>query len=147
MKVILQRDVSNLGDAGDIKDVADGFARNYLIPKKLVIAANEANSRVIEHQKKLIRLKKEKRKKISEKVAEELKERELHIAVQVGEEDKLFGSVTSIDIAKKLSADGFQIDKRKINLETPLRELGEYDISIRLDDSVTAVVKVFVEKA
>lgn len=147
MRVILQKDVANLGDAGDIKDVADGYARNYLLPKKLVIMFSEAGSKVIEHQNKLIKLKKEKRKKTSEKTAEALAGKELHIKVQVGEEDKLFGSVTSIDIAKMLNDDGFQIDKRKIALELPIKELGEYDIQIKLDDGVNAVVKVFVEKA
>lgn len=147
MKVILQKDIPNLGDAGDIKEVADGYARNYLLPKKMVIAASEAGSRVIEHQKKLIKLKKDKRRKISEQAAAGLTGKELHIEVQIGEEGKLFGSVTSIDIARKLKEDGFEVDKRKINLENPIKELGEYDITIKLDDGVSATVKVFVKQA
>ncbi|MCL1910898.1 MAG: 50S ribosomal protein L9 [Leptospirales bacterium] len=147
MKVILQKDVPNLGDAGDIKEVADGYARNYLIPQKMVIVASEAGRRIIEHQKKIIKLKKEKRRKASEQVASQITGKELHIAVRVGEEDKLFGSVTPIDIAKKLHEEGFELDKRKILLESPIKELGEYDIAIRLDDGITSNVKVFVEKA
>jgi len=147
MKVILQKDVPSLGDAGDIKEVADGYARNYLIPKKMVIVASEAGSRVIEHQKKIIKLKKEKRRKASEQVASQITGKELHIAVRVGEEDKLFGSVTPIDIAKKLHEEGFEIDKRKILLESPIKELGEYDIAVKLDDGITSGIKVFVEKA
>lgn len=146
MKVILQKDVPNLGDAGDIKNVADGFARNYLLPKKLVIVASESGTKIIEHQKKLIKLKKDKRRKTSEKLAETLAGKELHISVQTGEEDRLFGSVTSIDIARKLKDEGFEIDKRKILLENPIKELGEFDIVIKLDEGVEASVKVFVEK-
>ncbi|MCL2025816.1 MAG: 50S ribosomal protein L9 [Leptospirales bacterium] len=146
MKVILQKDVANLGDAGDIKEVADGYARNYLIPKKLVIVASDTGRRVIEHQKKIIKLKKEKRRKASEQVASQITGKELRIAVRVGEEDKLFGSVTSIDIAKKLHEEGFEIDKRKILLDLPIKELGEYDIAIKLDDGITSTIKVFVEK-
>ncbi|MDR3238420.1 MAG: 50S ribosomal protein L9 [Spirochaetia bacterium] len=147
MKVILQKDVPNLGDAGDIKDVADGYARNYLLPKKLVIVSSEAGSRVIEHQKKIIKLKKEKRRKSSEKAAADVAGRELHIKVQVGEEDKLFGSVTPIDIAKKLKEEGFEVDKRKIALDAPIKELGEYSIALKLDEGIAANIKVFVEKA
>jgi len=147
MKVILQKDVPNLGDAGDIKEVADGYARNYLIPQKLVIVSSEASRRVIEHQKKIIKLKKEKRRKASEQVASQITGKELHITVRVGEEDKLFGSVTPIDIARKLHEEGFEVDKRKILLESPIKELGEYDIAVKLDDGITSSIKVFVEKA
>ena len=147
MKVILQKDIPNLGDAGDIKEVADGYARNFLLPKKMVMVASEAGSRIIEHQKKIIKLKKEKRKKISEESAKGINGKELHISVQIGEEGKLFGSVTSIDIARKLKEEGFEIDKRKINLENPIKELGEYEIIIKLDEGVSATVKVFVEQA
>jgi large subunit ribosomal protein L9 len=147
VKVILQKDIANLGDAGDIKDVADGYARNYLLPKKLVIVSSEAGSRVIEHQNKIIKLKKEKRRKTSEKAAADVAGRELHIQVQVGEEDKLFGSVTPIDIAKKLKEEGFEVDKRKIALDAPIKELGEYSIALKLDEGIAANIKVFVEKA
>jgi large subunit ribosomal protein L9 len=146
MKVILQKDIINLGDAGDIKDVADGYARNYLIPKKLVIAASESNKRVIEHQNRLIKLKKEKRKKQSEKAYEGINNLELEIKAKVGEEEKLFGSITTSDIAKKLLEKGFTIDKRKITIENPIRMTGEYNIQIKLDEGLSAVVKLKVEK-
>ena len=136
MKVILQKDIPNLGEAGDIKEVADGYARNYLIPKKLVIIANESSQKAIAHQERLVKLKKEKRKKYTEKISEALSNIELKIGAHVGEEDKLFGSVTAIDIAKKLKELGYEIDKRKIHLDEPIKKLGEYDIPLKLDEGL-----------
>ena len=144
MKVILQRDIANLGEAGDIKDVSDGFARNFLLPKKLVILANESSQRAIEHQRKLVKIKKEKRKKESEKLMESVNSLELQIAAQVGEEEKLFGSVTAMDISRALKEKGFEIDKRKIHIEEPIKKLGDYEVSIKLDEGLTARVKVSV---
>lgn len=146
MKVILQKDIPNLGDAGDIKDVADGYARNYLLPKKLVLLANESSRKAIEHQKKLIKLKKEKRKKVSEKIAEGLSGVEITIEAQVGEEGKLFGSVTSMDIAAKLLEKGFEVDKRKILLDAPIKQEGEFEITIKLEEGLNARIKVSVVK-
>jgi len=146
MKVILQKDIPNLGDAGDIKDVSPGYARNYLLPRKLVIVSNESSKRAVEHQKKLIKIKKDKRKKQSEKIAESFAGMELHIAVQVGEEGKLFGSVTAMDIAKKLKEKGFDIDKRKIIIENPIKQEGEYNVKIKLDEGQTPAIKIIVGK-
>lgn len=146
MKVILQKDIPNLGDAGDIKDVADGYARNYLLPKKLVLLANESSKKAIEHQKKLIKLKKEKRKKESEKIFDILNGMEISIGAQVGEEGKLFGSVTSMDIAKKIKENGIEIDKRKILLEGSIRQEGEFDIAVKLEEGLNATIKVSVVK-
>ena len=146
MKVILQKDVPNLGDAGDIKEVANGFARNYLLPNKLVIVANESSKKAIDHQAKLIKIKKDKRKKTSEQIAASLSDVELIMPVKVGEEGKLFGSITSMDIAKQLKEKGFEIDKRKILLDTPIKQVGEFKISIKLEESLTAAVKVAVVK-
>ena len=146
MKVILQKDIPNLGDAGDIKVVADGYARNFLLPKKLVIAASEAGKKIIEHQARLIKLKKEKRKKVNEKILEGISGTELKIAAQVGEEGKLFGSVTTMDIARKLKETGFDIDKRKIQLDNPIKQVGEYEISLKLDEGLVAAIKVIVDK-
>lgn len=146
MKVILQKDVPNLGDAGDIKDVADGYARNYLIPRNLVLIANDSSKKAMEHQKKLIKIKKEKRKKDSEKILDKISGLELTIKAQVGEEGKLFGSITSMDIAKELNSQGFTIDKRKIQLENPIKQEGEYEVSIKLDEGLIAQVKVIVAK-
>lgn len=146
MKVILQKDIQNLGDAGDVKEVANGYARNFLLPKKLVIPFSEASKKAMEHQERLIRIKKEKRKKVSEKMADSLKTLELKFSLKAGEDDKLFGSVTSLDIAKKIVEAGYQIDKRKIVLEEPIKQIGEFNVDIKLDEGLTAPVKVVVEK-
>ena len=146
MKVILQKDIPNLGDAGDVKDVAEGYARNYLLPRKMVILADGSSRKAVEHQDKLIKRKKEKRKKLSEKLAESIQGLEITIGVQVGEEGKLFGSVTALDIAKKLKEKGFEIDKRKIILENPIRQEGEHTVKIKLDEGQTPAVKVIVGK-
>ena len=146
MKVILQKDIPNLGDAGDIKIVADGYARNFLLPKKLVIPASEVGKKIIEHQSRLIKLKKDKRKKVNEKILDSISGLELKIAAQVGEEGKLFGSVTSMDIARKLKENGFDIDKRKIQLDSPIKQVGEYEVSLKLDEGLVAAIKVIVDK-
>lgn len=145
MKVILQKDIPNLGDAGDVKEVATGYARNYLLPRKLVIEANESSRKAMEHQEKLIRLKKDKRRKESEKVSDAMSNLAITIQAQVGEEGKLFGSITSMDIAKKLAEAGFTIDKRKIGLDNPIKQTGEYDIPVKLDEGLTAQVKLTVQ--
>ncbi|MCX7678424.1 MAG: 50S ribosomal protein L9 [Spirochaetes bacterium] len=146
MKVILQKDIANLGEAGDLKEVSDGYARNYLIPKKLVIVANEASKKAIEHQKRLIKIKKEKRRKESEKLANTLNGRELKFTALAGEEGKLYGSITSMDIAKKLREMGFEIDKRKIQLDSPIKELGTFKATIKLEDGLHADLSIIVEK-
>ncbi len=146
MKVILQKDIPNLGDAGDIKEVADGYARNFLLPKKLVLIANESSKKAMEHQTKLIKIKKDKRKKVSEKLAESMSGVEVTIKAQVGEEGKLFGSITSMDIAKELLAKGFEIDKRKIQLDSPLRQEGDYEVTVKLDEGLNTKVKVSIVK-
>ncbi|HOE19588.1 MAG TPA: 50S ribosomal protein L9 [Spirochaetota bacterium] len=146
MRVILQKDVQNLGEAGDIKEVAEGFARNFLLPKKLVIPYNESSAKAIEHQKKLVKIKKEKRKKEGQKLVEALSSVALTIGAQVGEDEKLFGSVTAIDIADKLAQMGYTIDKRKIVLPEPIKKAGEHEVKIKLEEGLTATIKVNVVK-
>jgi len=146
MRVILQKDVQNLGEAGDIKEVAEGFARNFLLPKKLVIPYNESSAKAIEHQKKLVKIKKEKRKKEGQKLVEALSNVALTIGAQVGEDEKLFGSVTAIDIADKLAQMGYTIDKRKIVLPEPIKKAGEHEVKIKLEEGLTATIKVSVVK-
>ncbi len=146
MKVILQKDIPNLGEAGDVKEVAEGYARNYLLPKKLVILYNESSAKAIEHQKKLVKIKKEKRKKEGQKLVEALSNVAMTIGAQVGEEDKLFGSVTAIDIAHKLLQMGYSIDKRKIVLPEPIKKAGEHEVKIKLDEGLSATIKVTVVK-
>ncbi len=146
MKVILQKDIQNLGEAGDIKDVADGYARNYLLPRNLVLTANETSKKILQHQEKLIKIKKNKRRKLSEKMLETLNGLEVRITTHAGEEGKLFGSVTPIDISKRLKELGFEIDKRKIAQSEPIKQLGEYKIPVKLDAGLNAELKVIVEK-
>lgn len=146
MKVILQKDIPNLGEAGDIKDVSDGYARNFLLPKKLVLVANDSSQKAAVHQRKLIKIKKDKRKKQSETLMGTLAGLDIQIGAQVGEEEKLFGSVTSMDIARKLKGLGHEIDRRKIHLDEPIKKLGEYEVPVKLDEGVTAKLKVTVFK-
>lgn len=147
MKVILQKDIPNLGDAGDTKEVSNGYARNYLLPKNLVILANDSSRRAMEHQRKLVKIKKDKRKKQSEKLAEAFAGVAISIGAQVGEEGKLFGSVTSMDIARKLKELGYEIDKRKIQLAEPIKQTGDYDVSVKLEEGLNATIKVSVTQA
>lgn len=146
MKVILQKDIPNLGDAGDVKNVADGYARNFLLPKNLVIKYNESSKKAIDHQKHLIKVKKEKRRKESEKIADAFKNVVVTIKTKVGEEDKLFGSITALDISRKLVEAGYEIDKRRIHIDETIKTLGEHTVSVKLEEGLTAPLKVVVEK-
>ncbi|MBW2063416.1 MAG: 50S ribosomal protein L9 [Deltaproteobacteria bacterium] len=144
MRIILRQDVSELGLEGDIVNVADGYARNYLIPKGMALEANKQNLKFFETQKKKIEIKRLKAKEDAEKVKERLAEVTLTIAQKAGEEDKLYGSVTSMDIASHLEKQGITIDRKKIVLEKPIKSLGEYDVAIRLYPGVTGSIKVKV---
>lgn len=146
MKLILLKDVENLGQIGDIVNVSDGYARNYLIPKKLVLEATKANEKVIEKEKiKAEKIRKENRK-ATEELCEKLEKLSLTAPVQVGENDKLYGSVTTQDISDLLKKEGFDIDKRKIELPTPIKVLGIYSVKIKLDPEITATTKIWVVK-
>ncbi|MCB1158680.1 MAG: 50S ribosomal protein L9 [Leptospiraceae bacterium] len=146
MKVVLFKDVPNLGDAGDIKEVANGYARNYLFPKKLAVRADEGNTKTAVHQKKLAELKKEKRKKEMKSIASSLEGKVIEIPVKTGANDKLFGSVTAIDVAKAVSAQGVEIEKRKIEIPEHIKALGDYKIKIKLADGILANVVLKVVK-
>ncbi len=146
MKVILQKDIPNLGDAGDVKEVANGYARNFLLPKNMVILFNETSKKAMDFQKNLIKVKKDKRKKTSEQAAQVISALEVKFAVKVGEEGKLFGSVTATDIAKKLEEMGHTIDKRKIQLNEHIKSVGNYEVPIKLEEGITAKIKVIIEK-
>ena len=146
MKVILQKDILNLGEAGDIKEVSNGYARNFLLPKNLVLLANESSKKAMDHQKKLIKIKKDKRRKQSEKIVSTISGMEIKFTVQAGDEGKLFGSITAIDIMKKLKDAGYEIDKRRITLQAPIKELGTFDVTVKFEDGLHAEVKVLVEK-
>ena len=145
MEVILKEDVNKLGHRGDVVKVADGYGRNYLLPGKLAIEATAANKVVIEQMKASAVRKTAKEKIGAEAQAAELSAVELTFERKVGENEQLFGSVTSSDIAHELEQKGYTIDRRKISLEEPLRSLGEYHVPIKLHREVTAHVKVTVK--
>jgi large subunit ribosomal protein L9 len=145
MEVILKEDVNKLGHRGDVVKVADGYGRNYLLPEKLAIEANAANKAVIEQMKASAVRKSVKEKAGAEQLATQLSEVELVFERKVGENDHLFGSVTSGDIAHQLEAKGFTIDRRKISLDEPLKSLGEYHVPVKLHREVTSHVKVTVK--
>jgi large subunit ribosomal protein L9 len=147
MKVILREDVKNLGEMGSIVDVKRGFGRNYLIPRNLAVEANPNNIKEFEHQKKIILQKAKKIKQSAEDLAEKLSKLSIVLEAQAGEEDKLFGSVTSKDIAEEIEKQGFEIDKRKILLEEPIKRLGNYEVPVKIHQDVTATVNVEVKKA
>jgi large subunit ribosomal protein L9 len=145
MEVILKEDVNKLGHRGDVVKVADGYGRNYLLPGKLAIEATTANRAVIEQMKASAVRKSAKEKTESEHLATTLSQVELTFERKVGENDHLFGSVTSGDIAHQLELQGFTIDRRKVSLEEPLKQLGEYHVPIKLHREVTSHVKVTVK--
>ena len=145
MEVILKEDVNKLGHRGDVVKVADGYGRNYLLPGKLAIEATTANKAVIEQMKGSAARKAVKERSEAETQAATLSQVELVFERKIGENDHLFGSVTSGDIAQGLEAQGFTIDRRKISLEEPLKQLGEYHVPVKIYREVTAHVKVTVK--
>jgi large subunit ribosomal protein L9 len=145
MEVILKEDVLKLGHRGDVVKVADGYGRNYLLPGKLAIEATLANKAVIEQMKNSAVRKSAKEKIQSEALSAELSTVELTFERKVGDNDHLFGSVTSGDIAQQLEEKGFTVDRRKISLEEPLKTIGEFHVPVKLHRDVTAHVKVTVQ--
>jgi large subunit ribosomal protein L9 len=145
MEVILKEDVNKLGHRGDVVKVADGYGRNYLLPEKLAIEANAANKTVIEQMKASAVRKSVKEKAGAEQLSAQLSEVELVFERKVGENEHLFGSVTSGDIAHALEAKGYTIDRRKIALDEPLKTIGEYHVPVKLHREVTSHVKVTVK--
>ena len=145
MEVILKEDVNNLGHRGDVVKVADGYGRNYLLPKKLAMEANAANKAVIDQMKASAVRRSAKEKSEAEALVGQLNNVSLVFERKVGEHDQLFGSVTSADIAHELEAKGFNIDRRKVHLEEPLKQLGEFHIPVKLHREVTAHVAVTVK--
>ena len=144
MEVILREHVDNLGRRGDVVKVAEGYARNYLLPRKLALAVTEANKRQIDRERKIAEVREAKEKTDAEAFAVRLTQAEIEIARRVGENDTLYGSVTSADIAHALQAKGFEIDKRKILLPDPLKALGEVQVPVKIHREVTAQLRVKV---
>ena|SRR5689334_1213019 len=144
MEVILREHVDNLGRRGDVVKVAEGYARNYLLPRKLALAVTEGNKRQIDREKKVAEAKDAEEKAQAEAVAQRLTAAEVEIARRVGENQTLYGSVTSADIAQALQARGIEIDKRRIQLPEPLKALGETTVPVKIHRDVTAQVRVKV---
>jgi len=145
MEVILKEDVNKLGHRGDVVKVADGYGRNYLLPQKLALQATAANKAVIEQMKASAVRKSAKEKAEAEALVGQLNTLALVFERKVGENDHLFGSVTSADIAQQLEAKGFNIDRRKVQLDEPLKQVGEFHIPVKLHREVTAHVAVTVK--
>lgn len=144
MKVILRQNSETLGQVGDVIEVKEGYARNFLIPRKIAYAALKGNIRALEEDKKNLVKKKKQEVEAAEKLCGELEKVSVTIPVQVGEEDKIFGSVTNQMIADSLKEKGYDIDRRKIEIDEPIKSLGIYGISIKLHPNVSANIKVWV---
>ncbi|HZO82557.1 MAG TPA: 50S ribosomal protein L9 [Candidatus Binataceae bacterium] len=147
VQVILNEDVPNLGRTGDVVKVRAGYARNFLLPRRLAVEANPKNLRAFEHQKRLAMLRREAKRTDALKLKERLEALSLTISANAGEEGKLFGSVTNIDIERALRERGFDIERRKIVLPEPIKQLGEVTVVVRLDAEVEAGLKLTVAAA
>src|SRR5262245_19424928 len=144
MEVILREHVDNLGRRGEIVKVADGYARNYLLPRKLALLVTEGNKKQIERERARFEAQEAEEQKVAGALGERLATVDVEIARKVGETEALYGSVTSSDIAAALAGRGFDIDRRKIVLQEPIKKLGEYEIPVKLHRDVTTKLKVRV---
>ncbi len=144
MEVILKKTVETLGDEGDILTVANGYARNYLIPMELAVRATEKNRRMLEHERLLLAAQGDKAKVRAEELASRILEVTCTIERRAGENDRLFGSITSMDIAEVLASQDIEVDRRNIELDEPIRELGVFMVPIRFHADVTANIQVVV---
>ena len=144
MEVILREHVDNLGRRGEVVKVADGYARNYRLPRKLALVASEGNKKQIERERSKFEAADAEEQKVAQAVADRIANVDVEITRKVGETEALYGSVTSADIADALNAKGFEIDKRKLVLHEPIKKLGEYTVPIKLHRDVTVPLKVRV---
>jgi len=144
MHLILLENVPSLGKAGDLVKVSDGYGRNYLIPQKKAVLATEKSLKVIEHQKRQVQQRMEKTKKDAEKMAQQIEKLSCTFTKAVGESGKVFGSVTSMDIENYLKENGMEVDRKKISLEEPIKNLGMFTVPIKLHPEVAAHLKVWV---
>jgi large subunit ribosomal protein L9 len=147
MRVILKKEVPNLGDAGDIVTVKPGYGRNYLIPRGLAIPASEGSVKQVEHQQRLADSIKRKELDQARALGQRLDSTSITIRRESGDDDRLFGSVTNRDIAEALAAEGVEVDRKLIQLEEPIRSLGLFQVTVRLHSEVSATVKVYVMKS
>jgi large subunit ribosomal protein L9 len=144
MEVILREHVDNLGKRGEIVKVADGYARNYLLPRKMALLVTESNKKQVEREREKFEAREAEERKIAEAMAERLGNLELVIARRVGETEALYGSVTAADIADELAAKGFEVERRKLQLAEPIKKIGEVDVPVKLHRDVVAQLKVKV---
>ena len=144
MEVILREHVDNLGRRGEIVKVADGYARNYLLPRKLALLATEGNKKQIERERGKFEVKEADEKRVADAMAQQMANVDIVIARKVGETEALYGSVTTVDIADALAAKGIEVERRKLQLREPIKQVGEFNIPIKLHREVTAHVKVRV---
>lgn len=142
MEVILREHVENLGRRGDVVKVANGYARNYLLPRKLALPVTEGNRKQIERERKIADVREAAEKQEAESLAARMSEVALVFARRVGENETLYGSVTSADIAEALAAKQFEVEKRRVVLAEPLKQLGEFDVPVKIHREVSATVKV-----
>lgn len=147
MKLILKENLENLGNIGDIVKVAPGYARNYLLPRGLAIEATTKNAKALEHAKRQLEYKKNKVLEVAKQFAARIEGIALVLPHQAGEEGKLFGSVTNMELAEQLKAQGIEVDRKKIALAEPIKQLGEYTVAVKVHPEVTANLKVNVTKA
>jgi large subunit ribosomal protein L9 len=147
MKVILKENIDTLGHIGDIVKVAPGYARNYLIPKGYAIEATTRNAKALEHARRQMEYKKNKVKEQATQLAAKIEALSIVLTHQAGEGDKLFGSVTNMELAENLANQGFEIDRKKIVLAEPIKNLGEFSATVKLHPEVSATLKVVVKKA
>jgi large subunit ribosomal protein L9 len=147
VQVILSEEVTNLGRPGDVVKVRAGYARNYLLPRKLAVEANPKNLRAFEHTKGVAMLKREALKQKATGLKERIEALTLAIGARAGEEGKLFGSVTNIDIERALRDQGFEVDRRRIALAEPIKQLGDFTVTVKLESEVEARLKVNVTAA
>lgn len=145
MKLILKENVEFLGQTGDIVKVAPGYGRNYLLPRGLAILATEKNAKALEHAKRQLAYKKNKELESAKLLSGKLEALKIELKHQSGEEGKLFGSVTNIDIANFIKENGFDIDRKKIVLAEPIKQLGDYEVPVKIHPEVVATLKVKVE--
>jgi large subunit ribosomal protein L9 len=145
VQVILRDDVANLGKIGDVVRVKPGYARNFLLPRGLAVEANPKNLRVLDHQKRVIAAKADREHKSAEASAKRLDGLRLTIRARAGEEGRLFGSVTNMDVERLLADKGFQVERRRIALEEPIKQLGTYPITVQIGRAVRATVQLTVE--
>lgn len=144
MKVILREDIDGLGKSGELVTVKDGFGRNFLLPRKKAVLASEQNMRQLEHEKSVISARNAKLKGAAEELAKKVGSIKVTIKRKVGEQDKLFGSVTALDIAEAVAAQGQQVDRRGIHLPEPIKTVGSHEVELRLHRDVVAKLKVEV---